>query len=274
MVKIIKSKIALFTAAVILFLSVTQVRISAISETTPISWYTKRSVNHQPPPLDGNLHIIEKYNAYYLDKNAPVTDKVIYLTFDAGYENGNIEKILDILKEHKTPAAFFILSQVLKQNTDLILRMINEGHMVANHTVKHRDMSKITEKTEFAKELSALEDQYRKNTGFEMPKIYRPPEGIFSELNLIHATELGYATVFWSIAYADWDNNNQPEPEASKKKLLDNTHNGAVILLHPTSATNVMILGSLLDEWASNGYRFGTLNELIKRSGDETVETQ
>lgn len=238
-----------------------------------INWYTRRNESNQPPPLDSNLRIIEKYNACYLNKCASENDKVIYLTFDAGYENGNIAKILDILHEHRATSAFFVLSHVITADTNLVLRMVDEGHLVCNHTVKHRDMSLITEKTEFAEELAKLEDIYRQCTGYKMSKFYRPPEGRFSELNLRHATELGYVTVFWSFAYADWDNNNQPDPDTAREKILANTHNGAIILMHPTSETNTVILDSLLDEWESRGYRFGSLEELVKKSGDETNET-
>ncbi|MDD4772492.1 MAG: polysaccharide deacetylase family protein [Eubacteriales bacterium] len=248
--------------------------MAALSEKASIDWYTTRGENNQPPPLDGNLRVIDKYNAYYLNRDVRDDDKVIYLTFDAGYENGNVVKILDILKKHEAPAAFFVLAHLVKSETDLVLRMINEGHLVGNHTVKHRDMSLVTDKAQFAEELARLEDIYRQYTGNKMAKYYRPPEGRFSELNLRHATELGYSTVFWSFAYADWDNNNQPDPKTAREKILANTHNGAIILMHPNSATNALILDGLLDEWKARGYRIGSLEELVINNRDESDETQ
>ena len=243
-------------------------------EKASIDWYTVRGKNNGQPPLEGNLRVIEKYDAYYLNRNVSDEDKVIYLTFDAGYENGNVSKTLDVLKKHKVSATFFVLGHLIKSDTDLVMRMINEGHLVGNHTAKHRDMSLVTEKAQFAEELAGLEDIYRQYTGGKMSKFYRPPEGRFSELNLRHATELGYTTVFWSFAYADWDNNNQPDLKTAREKILVNTHNGAIILLHPNSATNALILDGLLDEWKARGYRIGSLEELKKNKWDESDETQ
>lgn len=250
------------------------------TESLPYNWFCMHCRDNLPPPLDDELRFIENYDAYYLDRSASDDDKVIYITFDAGYENGNVEKILDILHEHNATAAFFVLGHMITDGTELVMRMFDEGHLVCNHTTKHRDMSFVTEKAEFAAELAALEDIYRQYTGHEMSKLYRPPEGRFSELNLRYASELGYATVFWSFAYADWDNNNQPDPDLARKKILANTHNGAVILLHPNSATNAAILGGLIDEWEAQGYRFGSLEEFIhkeqaiKKNGDDIRNAQ
>ena len=226
---------------------------------TAHGWYCMRNGN-EPPCLESQFSFIEKYDGYFLDKEPK--DKVIYLTFDAGYENGNVAKIADVLKKHNATGAFFVLDNFIKKNPELTKRLATQGNLVCNHTASHRDMTKITDIEEFKKELTSLEDVYTEYTGLSMPKFYRPPEGKFSEENLCFAKKLGYKTVFWSLAYADWDNNAQPDPEAAKKKLLDNTHNGMVLLLHPTSATNAAILDSLLTEWETEGYRFGDLNEL------------
>lgn len=226
-------------------------------------WYVKRNAEHKQPSLDSPLQYISKYNAYYVDtKKADSEDKVIYLTFDAGYENGNVEKIVDTLIKENVPAAFFLLDNIIIKNTDLVNKMADNNCLVCNHTLKHKDMTKITDKNEFANELASLESVYKEKTGKEMAKYYRPPEGKFNEQSLKFASELGYKTIFWSFAYADWDNSNQPSEEYAKKKILDNTHNGAVILLHPTSETNAKILPDLIQEWKNQGYRFGTLDEL------------
>ncbi len=238
------------------------------SETDSYNWYCKKTKNHSQPPLDSLLSFIEGdgLSAYYADKeNSDFTaeDKVIYLTFDAGYENGNVEKILDILKEAKVPGAFFILENLIKRNPELVKRMNDEGHLVCNHTATHPDMSQKNDKEAFMKELWALEDACEE-AGISLAPYYRPPEGRFSEKNLKIAAENGYKTVFWSFAYADWDNNAQSSPKSAIDKVLSGTHNGEVILLHPTSATNAEILDDLIREWKAMGFRFGTLDELTK----------
>ena len=196
----------------------------------------------------------------YLD---PDGGKVLYLTFDAGYENGYTDKILDTLKKKEVPAAFFLVGDYLERNADLVRRMVQEGHIVGNHTMNHPDMSKVPSREAFGKELQAVEELYTQITGQTLPKFYRPPQGLYSGENLEMAKELGYKTVFWSLAYADWDNNNQPNPDEAVEKLIRRTHDGAVILLHATSKTNAQILDRLLTRWKDMGYRFAPLTELF-----------
>lgn len=204
---------------------------------------------------------LKQYDAAYLgDPNK----KVLYLTFDAGYENGCTETILDTLKAHEVKAAFFLVGNYIGKNADLVRRMAQEGHIVANHTMHHYDMSKLTDPSAFAKELQDLEAMYKQTTGQEMPKFYRPPQGIYSEENLKMAKDLGYKTVFWSLAYVDWNNDSQPTREEALQKLLPRTHPGAVVLLHSTSSTNAQILDELLTKWKEEGYRFGTVEELFQ----------
>lgn len=246
----------------VLIISSLCVSASAL-DSTPINWYCSRNREHRQPLAAPELRIVEKYNGYYIDKkhSDDSEDKVIYLTFDAGYENGNVEKILDILASENVTGAFFILGNLITKNTDLVRRMANEGHTVCNHTNRHKDMTAISAE-ELKKELDDLEALYKEYTGYEMAKYYRPPEGRFNESSLKYVSDLGYKTVFWSFAYADWDNQKQMSADAAKKKILDNVHNGAVILLHPTSATNAEILGDVIRELKSQGFRFGTLDEL------------
>ena len=142
--------------------------------------------------------------------------------------------------------------------------MADEGHLICNHTASHHDMSAVNNKEDFAAELEALEKVCKDIANVDVAKYYRPPEGRFSEQNLIWANELGYKTVLWSYGYMDWDNNAQPSTKASYEKVLSGTHNGEVLLLHPTSATNAAILGDLIDTWKNDGFRFGTLDELCK----------
>lgn len=224
-------------------------------------WYCMRNGN-EPPEIASELSFVEEYNGYFLDRDPK--DKVIYLTFDAGYENGNVAKIGDILEKHNATGAFFVLKNIIEKEPELIRRLAEKGNLICNHTSSHRDMTEITDMGEFERELLSLQEVCRECTGVEMASFYRPPEGKTSAENMHFADELGYKTVFWSLAYADWDNNNQPDPDESVKKLLDNTHNGMVLLLHPTSQTNAAILDRLLTAWEEMGYRFGDLYELCK----------
>ncbi len=256
-------RISFILIALILLLASVVISAPPHSETKAYGWYCKNNKTHTQPVLDSPLAFIEKYNTYYIDKKHgdDNPEKVLYLTFDVGYENGNVEKIMDAMKEENVTGAFFVLDNVIKRNTDLVKRMIDEGHLVCNHTKSHKDMTKL-DKEKFNAQLTQLEDIYREYMGTEISKYYRPPEGKFSEQNLKYASELGYKTIFWSFAYADWDNNSCMSPEKAKEKVLAHTHNGAVILLHPTSATNAAIMKDLIKEWKAQGYRFGTLDEL------------
>lgn len=234
------------------------------------SWYCVHAKDHVQPRVGGDLSFVETLDGYYIDSrhaDPNDTDKVIYLTFDAGYENGNVAKILDVLKEKEAPAAFFILGHLITNDTELVRRMAKEGHTVCNHTVHHKDMSSMDDAA-FLEEIRSLEALYQEKIGEEMAPYYRPPEGKFSKENLICAQENGYKTIFWSFAYPDWDNQKQPSVEKAKKIILDNAHNGEVMLLHPTSETNAMILGDVIDSLRSEGYRFGTLDELTKRQDE------
>ena len=204
--------------------------------------------------------LLKKYDAAYVGSDS---DKVLYLTFDAGYENGHTEAILDTLQKHDVKAAFFLVGNYLQKNADLVRRMVKEGHIVGNHTMTHPDMSAISDPDAFQKELAGLEELFKEVTGKELPKYYRPPRGIYSEENLKLAQQLGYKTVFWSLAYKDWENDNQPTADYAMGKLIPRTHNGAVILLHSTSKTNAEVLDQLLTRWKSDGYRFETIDKLF-----------
>lgn len=199
--------------------------------------------------------------AYYIGNPK---EKVLYLTFDCGFENGNTPAILKALKKHHAPATFFVVGNFLETSPDLIRQMRKDGHIVGNHTFHHPDMSKISTKEAFAKELSDVESLYQEITGEEMTRFYRPPQGIYSPGNLQMAKELGYHTFFWSLAYVDWYEDNQPTKEEAFAKLLPRVHPGAVVLLHNTSDTNAEILDELLGKWEDMGYSFRSLEDLIK----------
>ena len=224
------------------------------------SWGLSFQQEGAPPVGNAGREQLRSYDAAYI---GDTSRKVLYLTFDAGYENGCTEKILDVLKEQQVPAAFFLVGNYVEKNADLVRRMVQEGHIVGNHTMHHYDMSKLSTREAFAKELQDLEKLYRETTGQELSRFYRPPQGIYSEENLKMAKELGYKTVFWSLAYVDWNNEAQPSREEAFRKLLPRTHPGAVVLLHSTSATNAAVLQELIERWKAEGYTFATLEELF-----------
>ena len=224
------------------------------------AWGLSFRTEGMPPIASADAPQLKRYDAAYIGNT---NEKVLYLTFDAGYENGCTEKILDILKKHDVKAAFFLVGNYIEKNADLVRRMVAEGHIVGNHTMHHPDMSKIADKDSFSKELQQLEALFRTTTGKELPKFYRPPQGCYSQDNLKMAKELGYKTVFWSLAYVDWNNDNQPTAQYAFSKLLPRTHNGAVVLLHSTSKTNAEILDQLLTKWKAAGYRFETIDQLF-----------
>lgn len=240
-----------------IYQTVSQPETVAAAATT--DWGLSFQTEGQPPIGNASPEALRELGARFLgDPSQPV----IYITFDAGFENGNTAPILDALKKHNAPAAFFLVGNYLDTAPELVKRMVAEGHVVGNHTMTHPDMSKISDLDAFRTELTGLEDKFREITGEELPKFYRPPQGKFSEENLRQAQSLGYTTVFWSLAYVDWYADRQPTPEQAFAKLIPRIHNGAIVLLHSTSATNAAILDELLTRWEEAGYTFGSLTDL------------
>lgn len=232
---------------------------TAVSGTVSSDWGLSFPTPGQTPVGNATADYLKEYDAYFVGSGE---EKVIYLTFDAGYENGYTAQILDTLKQHQVPATFFVVGHYIESAPELVQRMVEEGHTVGNHTFSHPDMSAIATEGDFAAQLEELEKLYQQTTGQEMVKFYRPPQGKYSESNLQMAQKLGYRTFFWSLAYADWDVNNQPSREQAMEKLMGRIHPGAVVLLHSTSRTNAEILDELLTAWKEQGYTFGTLAQL------------
>jgi len=224
------------------------------------NWGLSFQQEGQPPVANATMDYLKQYDAYYAEKTP---DKVLYLTFDAGYENGNTAAILDALKKHNAPATFFVVGNYIETAPELVKRMVAEGHIVGNHTYHHPDMSKISSKEAFEKEIKDLETLFEKTTGQPMKQYYRPPQGKYSETNLKMAKDIGYKTFFWSLAYVDWYQDKQPTKEEAFKKLLGRIHPGAVVLLHSTSSTNAQILDELLTKWEEMGYQFKSLDQLV-----------
>ncbi|AWZ48912.1 delta-lactam-biosynthetic de-N-acetylase [Clostridiaceae bacterium 14S0207] len=228
--------------------------------TKEYNWYFKHVANGKPPlGQPETADFIGKYDTHFL---GDVSKKVIYLTFDEGYENGYTAPILDVLKKHNVKAAFFVVQPYIKSNPDLIKRMVNEGHLVCNHSHHHPSMASIHDQNKFNKELSDVEESFESLTGKKMPKYFRPPMGKYSEQSLSYTQQYGYKTIFWSFAYADWDPKKQPSHEYAKKKILDKTHNGAIMLLHAVSKTNSEILDDILTQWKKQGYEIRPLSDI------------
>jgi peptidoglycan-N-acetylmuramic acid deacetylase len=223
------------------------------------AWSFVRKKDHLPPAFESSqAQLADKYNAIYL---GDTTKKVIYLTFDEGYENGYTPKILDTLKENKVKAAFFITMPYLKNQYDLVDRMVKEGHTVGNHTVNHPSMPEVTDNKELEDEMLVLDSLFKEKTGQQM-KYLRPPKGEYSERTLKISKDLGYRNVFWSFAYADWDINNQKGADNAYRMVMDNIHNGAVILLHAVSKDNAEALDRIIKDLKAQGYTFGSLDNL------------
>ncbi len=231
--------------------------LSAQSE----SWGLGFSEDGKRPTGNASVEELKNYNAWYANDT---DEKKIYLTFDAGYENGNMPDILNALQKHQVHATFFVVGTLIREKPELIREIAEAGHTVGNHTMTHPDMSGISTKEAFLKQLEDVEALYKQATGKEMTKFYRPPQGIYSTENLKMAKELGYHTFFWSLAYVDWYQDDQPTKEEAFQKLLGRIHPGAIVLLHSTSSTNAEILDELLTKWEEMGYRFETLEELVE----------
>ncbi len=223
------------------------------------NWGLSFPTEGQSPVGNATVEELAQYNAYYL---GDTSQKVIYLTFDCGYENGYTASILDTLKKHNAPAAFFVVGNMIESAPDLIRRMVAEGHIVGNHTYHHPDMSSISDQAAFQKELESLEALFQETTGQTMSKYYRPPQGKYNVENLRQAKALGYKTILWSLAYVDWYVDDQPTPEQAYSKLLPRIHDGAIVLLHSTSRTNAEILDELLTKWEEMGFSFASLDQL------------
>eukprot|EP00828_Plagiopyla_frontata_P041916 TRINITY_DN6123_c0_g1_i1.p1 TRINITY_DN6123_c0_g1~~TRINITY_DN6123_c0_g1_i1.p1 ORF type:complete len:280 (-),score=33.04 TRINITY_DN6123_c0_g1_i1:70-909(-) len=238
-----------------------EVQNSSNLSTQAISWswlYSSRD----------SADLLAKYQGYGFGETSK---KIIYLTFDEGYENGYTSSILDTLKANNVQAAFFVTKPYVTgsyegvPNSELLKRMSSEGHLIANHSVHHKSMPTFIDESSFNAELIGVEQAVNNIPGCKMSKYFRPPEGTFSELSLYYTQKLGYKSIFFSLAYKDYDVNNQPNPEVSKNNLIKNTKYGTICLLHAVSKTNEVILDSLIKEWKSQGYEFKSLDELPNR---------
>lgn len=254
-----KKNIFLIILSLLLVIAITFSCKHYISGTNNTNWGLSFSEKGMPPVGNASADYLKSFNSYFL---GDTTKKEIYITFDAGYEAGYMPQILEALEKHNVKATFFVVGTLIKSNSDLIKSIVDAGHYVGNHTMHHPNMSKISTMESFKTEIENVEKLYKEVTGKDLDKFYRPPQGVYSETNLQMANELGYKTIFWSLAYVDWYKNNQPSHEEAFNKLLPRIHNGAIILLHSTSKTNAEILDELLTKLENLGYTFGDLNNI------------
>ncbi len=222
------------------------------------AWGFRRMKDEAQPEFTASYaKVLKDYDGIYVGN---AEEKVVYLTFDEGYENGYTPAILDTLKEKNIQATFFVTKPYVKKNGDLVQRMIDEGHIVGNHTVNHPSMPSVTDDEKLKNEIMELHDYVKENFNYAM-SFLRPPKGEYSERTVALSKNLGYTTVLWSQAYDDWDVNNQKGVEYAKKMILNNLHNGAVILLHAVSKDNTEVLGEIIDEIQNRGYEIMPLDE-------------
>lgn len=231
--------------------------------TKSTDWYFGRNKNFEPPTAMRDFDF-RTFEAYYL---GDISERVIYLTFDEGYENGYTPAILDTLRDKGVKAAFFVTGHFIKTNPDLVIRMADEGHIIANHSNNHPDFTKLTA-AEIIDELIGNADYCYEKTGKEMQLFFRPPEGKYSASVLNIVNELGYKTVFWSLAFGDWDPKNQPGASVSYQNTVNYVHNGCITLLHALSESNTLALPYIIDTLKANGFRFGSLDELSYTTGN------
>lgn len=244
----------------LIFIPTTVFAKNQISDNTELNWYfVNRHDGKIPECPKESADFFESLDAHYVgDTNS----KVIYLTFDQGYENGNTNKILDTLKEENVTAAFFVVKPYIKTEGDIVKRMVDEGHLVCNHSSTHPSMASITDESKFNSEFSVVEEDFKALTGQDMPKFFRPPMGKYSKTSLTRTKALGYKTIFWSFAYKDWIVDSQPDEATAIKKITEGAHPGCIMLLHSVSSTNTKVLKTVIQKLKAEGYEFKCLNEL------------
>lgn len=212
---------------------------------------------HKQPDIGKYANIIEGTDSYYVGSNE---EKVVYFTFDAGYDNGVLSQILDVLKEKDVKATIFVTGDFLERETELVKRIVEEGHIIGNHTYNHKNITKLDENG-LKKEIEKVEQKYYEITGKEMVKFFRPPAGEFDKQSLLNVKDLGYKTFFWSIAYHDWDVNKQHGSNFAYNAVMNNLHNGAILLMHTVSTDNLGALPKVIDDIRSQGYTIKNLTE-------------
>ncbi|GIO27871.1 delta-lactam-biosynthetic de-N-acetylase [Ornithinibacillus bavariensis] len=229
------------------------------TEAAGYGWGYKKNKDHEIPDVGRYGEILKEYGAYYVDDSG---EKTLYLTFDNGYEQGYTEGILDVLKKEKVPATFFVTGHYVNSQPELIKRMVDEGHIIGNHSYHHPDFTILTKEV-MKRELETLEEAVRKVSSQDDIKYVRPPKGMFNQQTLEWANELGYIHVFWSLAIIDWNTNAQKGWQYAYDQVMEQVHPGAIILLHAVSEDNAMAMEKMLQDLKKNGYTFKSLDEFV-----------
>ena len=266
-----KRKYLIFSIIMLMILFTTYISSSAsiMDDNSELNWYyspikEKGQIPDAPKESQGFL---KECNGYYLGNT---NEKVIYLTFDEGYEKGYTGAILDTLKELEVPAAFFVVKPYITSNKDLVKRMVEEGHLVCNHSNHHPSMASITDENKFKSEITDVEAAFKEVTGGDMPKYFRPPMGKYSKASLEKTKALGYKTIFWSFAYKDWLVDDQPTEEFAIAKIEKGAHSGGIMLLHAVSKTNASVLKKVLTDLKEEGFVFKSLEELENENNTQS----
>lgn len=266
------SRRKLFVTAIFVLFLLLSVQFASAYNTKIYHWSFKPAKNNQPATTEPLYEqLLKKYGGVYI---GDPTKKELYLTFDNGYENGYTEKVLDVLKEKKVPAAFFVTGHYLKTEPDLVKRMVAEGHIVGNHSWHHPSLPEISDER-LKEELAKVKEEFTKITGIKEMNYLRPPRGTFSEKSLALSQKEGYVNVFWSLAYKDWEINKQKGGDYAYQQIMKRIHPGAILLLHSVSSDNAEALGRVIDDCRKQGYTFKSLDELMmsKALDEEILET-
>lgn len=250
--------IGLFALAFLIFF----ISYPESSAASGYGWGFKKSTNHEIPEIGKYKQMLEKYGAYYVDDSG---ERIVYLTFDNGYEEGYTEKILDTLKKENVPATFFVTGHYVESKPELVKRMVKEGHIIGNHSYHHPDFSVVSKET-MKKELASLEDAVAEITDQEQMKYLRPPRGMFNEETLKWANELGYTHIFWSLAFSDWNTDKQKGGTYAYDQVMNQIHPGAIILLHAVSSDNTEALPKIINDLKEKGYTFKSLDDLVLKN--------
>jgi len=229
----------------------------------PIHWGFKKARDEQQPEAGAAYdQLLEKYGAIY--KGDP-NSKTLYLTFDAGYENGQTPKILDVLEKEKVPATFFVTGHFLESQPELSKRMVKEGHIIGNHSWHHPDFTQVSDER-VREELQKVKEKAKELTGQKEMKYLRPPRGVFSERTLQIAKEEGYTHIFWSLAYVDWNISQQKGWQYAYDNIMKQIHPGCILLLHSVSKDNADALEKVIKDLKKKGYKFKSLDHLMKKN--------
>ena len=225
-------------------------------------WGYKKNYDNKLPEVGKFGETLKEHDAIYADLTT--NDKEVYFTFDNGYEQGYTQEVLEVLKKHQVPATFFVTGHYVKTEPDLVKRMVDEGHIIGNHSYSHPDFTTMT-KEEMKKELDKLEKAVADVSGQKQTVYLRPPRGTFNENTLKWATEFGYVHVFWSLAFKDWETNNQKGWKYSYDQIMTQIHPGAILLLHTVSEDNAKALDKVITQLKKDGYTFKSLDDLMKK---------